>query len=557
MATGGNAPPAQPIQIRNAGTGSLHWTLSTSTADGGGWLTASAASGTAPSTVSISIIPTALPNGGAIAGTFSGQVVLQGSGDVVTVPVSVTVGSSVFAQVNPINFTMPVGGANPLPQILAVASTGTNFTFSSAVYTSTGGNWLSISNLGGECCTTPEAVTVSVINASTLPAGTYSGEIVFTQYFQRDLIMTVPVTLTISASTTPFFDNLPGQMTFLLKAGGTAPSQTVQVRNGGTGTLNFTAKGTTADGGKWLTVSPASGKATATVTVSVVPANLPGGGSLAGTFDGEVVFTAGTDVATIPISVMVGPNIFNQLNGISFTMTQGGANPLPQVLPVVSNGTNFTFSAASYNGNGGAWLSISNKGGECCTTPFAMTASVVNASTLAAGTYTGEITFTQYFQQTIWMTVPVTLTVVPCGPVFDSVPGQLSYSSVASANNPPSQTVNIRNAGGGTLSWTLSTMTSDNGKWLSVSAASGTAPSSVTITVKSANLPGGGQIAGNYTGGLVFATATGNVTIPVSVTIGPNVFTQTTPLNFSMTLGGSTPPAQMLAVSSTGYELYL
>ena len=552
MATGGNWPPAQPIQIRNAGSGTLHWTLATSTADGGAWLSASAASGTAPSTVNISVTPSALPNGGAIAGTFNGQVVLQGSGDVVTIPVSVTVGSSVFVQVNPINFTMPAGGANPLPQILSIASTGTNFLFSSAVYTSTGGNWLSISNLGGECCATPEALTVSVINASTLAAGTYSGEIVFTQYSQQNLIMTVPVTLTVSAPTTAFFDNLPGQMTFLLKAGGTPPPQTVRVRNGGAGTLSFTAKGTTADGGKWLTVSPASGKADATVTVTVAPANLPGGGNLAGTFNGEVVFTAGTDVATIPVSVMVGTNIFNQLNAISFTMPQGGANPLPQVLPVVSNGTNFLFSAASYNGNGGAWLSISNKGGECCATPEAITVSVVNGSTLPAGTYTGEITFTQYSQQTIWMTVPVTLTVIPCGAFFDSVQGQMSYSFAPSSSNPPSQTVNIRNAGDGTLSWTLSTTTSDNGKWLTVSATSGKAPSSVTVVVKSPNLPGGGLIAGTFTGELVFTAASSSVTIPVSVTVGANVYAQAGAMSFSMTLGGSNPASQALAVSSTG-----
>ena len=145
------------------------------------------------------------------------------------------------------------------------------------------------------------------------------------------------------------------------------------------------------------------------MTVTVVPANLPGGGNLAGTFNGEIVFTAGTDVATIPVSVMVGPNVFNQLNAISFTMPEGGANPLPQVLPVVGTGTNFLFSSASYNGNGGAWLSISNKGSGCCSTPEAITVSVVNGSTLPAGTYTGEIIFTEYSQQTIWMTVPVTL----------------------------------------------------------------------------------------------------------------------------------------------------
>jgi hypothetical protein len=157
LVTNAGAPAAQAIQIRNAGTGTLHWTLSTSTADGGNWLSASALSGTAPSTVSVSINPSLLPSNGLAAGTFNGQIVLQTTGDEVTIPVSVTVGANVFAQVNAINFTMPQGGANPLPQILAVASTGTNFTFSSAVYTASGGAWLTISNLGGECCNTPEA----------------------------------------------------------------------------------------------------------------------------------------------------------------------------------------------------------------------------------------------------------------------------------------------------------------------------------------------------------------------------------------------------------------
>ncbi len=162
---------------------------------------------------------------------------------------------------------------------------------------------------------------------------------------------------------------MPGQLSFFLQPGATAPSQTVQVRNAGTGTLSWTVKGSTADGGAWLTVSPASGKAPSTVTVSVVTKNLPGQGLTAATYNGQLVFTAGNDVVTIPISVAVGPNAFSQLNAISFVMPKGGANPLPQILPVVSTGTNFTFSSAVYTGNGGNWLSISNLGGECCNTP--------------------------------------------------------------------------------------------------------------------------------------------------------------------------------------------
>lgn len=176
----------------------------------------------------------------------------------------------------------------------------------------------------------------------------------------------------------------------------------------------------------------------------------------------------------------------------------------------------------------------------------------VNASTLPPGTYTGEITFTQYFQQTMLMTVPVTLTVVPCGAFFDSVPGQLTFSFAPTATNPPAQTVHLRNAGSGPLTWKVSAITSDNGKWLSATAASGTAPSTVTVSVTNANLPGGGLTAGTYTGELLFSSTSSTVSIAVSVNVGPNVYTQAVPLNFSMTLGGSNPSSQSLAVSSTG-----
>jgi hypothetical protein len=158
-------------------------------------------------------------------------------------------------------------------------------------------------------------------------------------------------------------------------------------------------------------------------------------------------------VVTVPISVTVGPNVFSQLNGISFVMAEGGANPLPQILPVVSTGTNFTFSSAVYTGNGGNWLSISNLGGECCNTPEAMTVSV-NASTLPPELIPAKSP-SPVFPETMLMTVPVTLTVVPCGSFFDNVQGQVSFSFAPSSSNPPSQTVQIRAAGSGALNWSL------------------------------------------------------------------------------------------------------
>jgi hypothetical protein len=548
--TPGGTPPPQTLQIRNAGSGTLDWTASVSTADGGKWLKTSPLTGTAPTTVTVSIVPQSLPGLGLIAGTYCGQVMFRTTGDVSTVPVCAVVGPDVFVQVNPLSFTMTTGGANPLPQEITVASTGSNFNFYNlSVATATGGNWLSINPSSGVHAT-PGATTVSV-SASTLPAGIYTGEIVFSEYSTNTMALTVPVTLTVAPATSSYFDNLPGELSFFLKPGGSPPAQPLQIRNAGTGTLNWTGSESTADGGKWLSLSTASGTAPTALSVAITPANLPGGGLVAGTFCGQVVFVTTGDTATIPVCVVVGANVFNQVNPLSFTMPFGGANPLPQVLSIASTGTNFNFYNASVStSKGGSWLQLSSTSG-VFGTPRAFTVSL-NASTLPPGIYTGEIIFSEYSTNTMAITVPVTLTVTSCGPFFDSLPGLMSFSFPASSTNPPSQTVQIHPAGWGAVKWTLTTSTSDGGAWLSVSSKSGTAPSTVTVKVVNSALPGSGLVPGNFNGQLVFQSSGGNVTIPVTVVVGPNVFSQVKPLSFSMTLGGANPPSQNFSVASTG-----
>jgi hypothetical protein len=368
--------------------------------------------------------------------------------------------------------------------------------------------------------------------------------------------MTVLVTLTVVANSGVFFDNLPGHMSFSFKTGGSVPSQAIQLRNGGAGALNWTLTRSTSDGGNWLSASAASGTAPTYLTVSVVPAALPGDGLIAGTYTGQLLFRAAGRSVTIPVS-LVGDHMFNQVNPISFTMPTGGANPLPQILTMASiePASTIRFNAVKANAKGGNWLQISPTGVACCYTPEAITVSV-NASTLAAGTYTAQITLIEYGSNDVAMTVPVTLTVAPTnGPYFDNVQGHMSFSFLPSASNPPSQSVLIRNAGTGTLDWTLVRSTSDNSNWLSVSAASGTAPSTVVVGVTNASLPGGGLIAGIYTGQLLLRTPSGRVTIPVSVAVGDPVFKQVNALSFTMASGGANPPTKNFNVASTGTSI--
>jgi Viral BACON domain len=440
-----------------------------------------------------------------------------------------------------------------LPQILSIASTdpNTNTSFNATATTSKGGAWLTVSPSGTECCTTPESVTVTV-NATTLTAGIYTGQITFTKFLSDAQAITVPVTLTISSTSTPFFDSVPGQMSFTLPPGQTSvPAQTLQIRNAGSGTLTWTASTSTSDGGNWLRASPRNGTAPTTVTISVTPSALPGGGALAGTFVGQVSFAAASGTVTVPVAVYVGDAVFWQVNPINFTMPVGGANPLPQILSIASAdpNTNTSFNATATTSKGGAWLTVSPSGTECCTTPESVTVTV-NAITLTAGIYTGQITFTKFLSNAQAITVPVILTITSGGAYFDNIPGQATFSFVPSSHNPPAQSVQLLNAGGGALSWTAATSASDGGNWLSVSPRSGTAPSTLSISVRASSLPGGGLLKGSYVGQVALTTNNGNDTVPVVVNVGDPVFVQLPQVSFS-TVVGIDPTPQMITVAST------
>ncbi|MBL8186371.1 MAG: S8 family serine peptidase [Acidobacteria bacterium] len=98
-------------------------------------------------------------------------------------------------------------------------------------------------------------------------------------------------------------------------------------------------------------------------------------------------------------------------------------------------------------------------------------------------------------------------------PTIGLSPTSLSFTATAGGSNPANQTVNITNTGGGTLSWSQT----DNASWLTVTPASGTAPSTLTASVSISGLT-----AGTYNG-TITVTATGATntpqTIPVTLTV--------------------------------------
>jgi hypothetical protein len=411
----GKKATPQTLLVPNGGTGSLKFTVTRITEDGGLWLVVSPTTTplTAPKTLTVSINILNLPGGGAIAGTYNGQLLLQSPGSIATVPVTVTVGNGVFAQVNPISFVMKFGGPDPLPQVLTIpAANNSNIRFSVSTANSKGGNWLSITPSGNGCCYTSIPLRVS-ISGTSLAVGSYTGEISIVEYANPGRSMLVPVNLTVIASSKAFFDNVPGQTSFSFKpSSANPPSQTITIGNGGTGTpLAWSVSATTADPGKWIKVSPVSGTNAGNYTVSVTTKNLPGHGLQPGTFIGQQVLKTKTGNVTIPVSVTVGDPVFVQLPTVTFTAAQG-TNPAPQVITIASTGTVIRFTPIAASGKGGNWLTITPSGNGCCNTPTGLTVSA-NASALTPGTYVGEINFIQYANPAESMTIPVVLNVTP------------------------------------------------------------------------------------------------------------------------------------------------
>lgn len=103
----------------------------------------------------------------------------------------------------------------------------------------------------------------------------------------------------------------------------------------------------------------------------------------------------------------------------------------------------------------------------------------------------------------------------PAQPSIGANPASFSFSATAGGANPANQSLSITNTGGGTLNWSAS----DDASWLTISPTSGTAPSTVTLSVNITGLA-----AGTYNGTITI-TSTGAtnspLTVPVTLTVNP------------------------------------
>ncbi|MBX9659750.1 MAG: choice-of-anchor D domain-containing protein [Nitrospiraceae bacterium] len=514
----GSSPAAQSLTIANTGPGTLTWTASSNSA----WLTlnnATSASGTNLGSVSIRVNPAGLS-----VGTHSGLITIVGTGaanspQIVTVSFDVTAAPTptIGLSATTLSFSAVQGGSNPANKTISISNSGSG----TLSWTATeNANWLSLSPASGT-----GAGTISVaVNTSGLSVGTVSTPITIAASGATNTPQTVNVSLTITAAPVPPAIGVsPRSLSFTAQAGANPAAQTLIVSNTGGGTLSWSA----SDNATWLSVSPASGTGNSAVTASVTTGTLA-----TGSYSGAITLSAtGAASVTIPVALTitaapVPPAIGLSPTSLSFTAQQGSSNPTAQSVTISNTGGGTLGWSVSHDAT---WLGHTPNTGTGAGT---VTISVTTG-TLAAGTYSGQVT--------LWPTgatpviLPVTFTVT-AAPAITLAPSGLSYAATQGAANPANQNVSLTNSGG-TLNWTVS----DDAAWLTVSPTSGSGTRTLTTSVNTAGLS-----AGTYSA-TVTVSAAGASSKTVAITLTVNA-----PATSSATLTWNANTESDLA----GYKIY-
>jgi hypothetical protein len=127
-------------------------------------------------------------------------------------------------------------------------------------------------------------------------------------------------------------------------------------------------------------------------------------------------------------------------------------------------------------------------------------------------------------------------------------PASLQFAYATTGAVPAPQSVQLSNTGGGTLAWSAVT----NASWLAVTPSSGTAPSTLSVSVSPAGLSAGTYLASIQISAAgatnspvaVAVTLTVTATGPASLAVAPQE------LMYSYTVGGAVPAAQAVSITN-------
>jgi uncharacterized protein (TIGR03437 family) len=230
---------------------------------------------------------------------------------------------------------------------------------------------------------------------------------------------------------------------------------------------------------------------------------------------------------------------------LSFTAQRGGANPQPQSVQVTASGaSSIPWTATS----SAAWLTVSPASGNTATN----VSVAVNTAGLAAGNYSGQVSFVSGSGTPVAVSVSVNVSETPA--VIGVSPASLQFTTSVGVNPSP-KTLSVTNSGGGTLNWGATIFYSSSAGWLSVTPAFGVAPTSaaVSVDVNAAVLR-----AGTYQGQILISALGGAtnspLSMPVALTVTSAAQLAVSPqfLSFQATQGSGAAMSQALSITNSG-----
>jgi uncharacterized protein (TIGR03437 family) len=234
-----------------------------------------------------------------------------------------------------------------------------------------------------------------------------------------------------------------------------------------TGSIPGVPYETRVEGGNWLTVTPANGRAPNSPQISADPGNLAPGqyravvqvsSAVAASRQVEVLFNVGDAKPS---------EIETQTNALTFTLVERSGTSTQSVTLANKGSGQIAFTAAAKDA---PWLSVSPANGSVSSTPLSVEVTA-NAGTLAANTYRGSIVITPEGKAPL--TIPVTMTINAARRTILLSESGLSITAVRGGGNPLPRSIGVLNIGQGSMAWTARASTTSGGNWITLTNNSG------------------------------------------------------------------------------------
>jgi Big-like domain-containing protein len=416
-AAGGVEPPAQTVQLTDAGDAKVSGIavagVTYGTAQPTGWLTATVAATTAPTTLTVRAAPGALPAGVYTATISVSAIGATNGAQSVVVTFTVTAPATLVLSATTATFNGTRGAANPAAQTVNITNGGGG-TISglAATITYQAGQptgWLT-ATLGAT--NAPAVLTLQAATGS-LADGTYGATVSVAGTGATNSPRTIAVTFVVG--TAPSIALSSAAVTFNADVTGAAPpAQTIAVTNAGGGTLSglgVTVTYAASQPTGWLTTASLD-QTTAPATLTLRPTQT---GLAVGTYGATVTLAAAAasnSPRTIAVTLVVAsvPNLVVGSTAIAVSVTRGTIGQTLQV-PVTRQGGGaiggLTAAVAYQSGSGWLTATLSQT-----TTPATLSLQPSAAFLTGGQTYVATVSVATPNAGNSPQTITVTLTVL-------------------------------------------------------------------------------------------------------------------------------------------------